>query len=113
MRANYLERFEKFITYWTEKGSAVRDDILPILPPEAEIMEEFSKRGKKNKHLVRFASIPDTLPAKIESSKAAPTWRRMAICILKNDYICKGLSFTQTKNQAERMKQLIEKYRNI
>jgi len=37
----------------------------------------------------------------------------MAGCILKNDHLCKGLSFTQTKNQVERMKMLLEKYKNL
>ncbi len=113
MRENYIDRFKKFVAYWREHGAAVGDDMLDLLPPEAEIRPEFTNRGKKNKHLVRYASVPDTLDHKIESRKAAPTWRRMAICILKNDYLCKGLSFAQTKNQAERMKQLMEKYRNI
>ena len=113
MRDNYIEKFKKFISYWMEKGATVCDDMLELLPPEAEIQPELSNYGKKNKHLVKYSSIPDTLDHTLESKKAAPTWRRMAICILKNDYLCKGLSFTQTKNQAERMNKLIEKYKNI
>jgi predicted phosphoadenosine phosphosulfate sulfurtransferase len=113
MRLNYIDRFRKFIKHWKEKGSGVPDELLPLLPEEAEIRPELSTRGNKNKRVVRYSSIPDTVDHKLESRRAAPTWRRMAICILKNDYLCKGLSFAQTKDQSERMKMLIEKYKNI
>ncbi len=87
--------------------------MLPLLPEEAEIRPELSTRGNKNKKLVTYKSIPDTIDHKLEAKHAAPTWRRMAICILKNDYLCKGLSFAQTKDQSERMKMLIDKYKDI
>ena len=70
-------------------------------------------RGSKDKRLVRFYKVPDTMDHKLESKHAGPTWRRMAICILKNDYLCKGLSFAQTKYQSEKMRLLIDKYKNI
>lgn len=112
-RANYVERFSKFMLYWHRKGSAVHDDVIPLLPESAKITNDKTTRGKKEKKLVKYAMIPDALPPEIESTKSAPTWRRMAACILKNDHLCKGLSFTQTKNQVERMKTLLEKYKNI
>ena len=32
----------------------------------------------------------------------------MAVCILKNDHLCKYMGFTQTKKQAERERELME-----
>jgi len=112
-RENYLDRFNKFIEYWLTKGSAVPEDMLDKLPDSAIITEEISNRGSKDKRVVRYKYIEDYLDNELESKKLAPTWRRMAMCILKNDHLCKGLSFTQTKNQSERMKYLIEKYKNL
>lgn len=111
--ANYRDRFAKFIRYWRKTGSPVMDQYRALLPDEAEITEDVATRGAKTRTLVRYRTIPDALDNKLESAKAAPTWRRMAACILKNDHLCKGLSFTQTTHQVERMKALIEKYRNI
>jgi predicted phosphoadenosine phosphosulfate sulfurtransferase len=106
---HYRERFIKFIKYWHRVGSAV-DPKEPWLPPDAVITRKRSTRGRKNKVLVRYIRIPDTIPARLETRKVAPTWRRMAICILKNDQLCKSLSFSQTRQQRERIRTLLEKY---
>lgn len=44
--------------------------------------------------------IPDEIDAKIESKKLAPSWRRVCKVLLRNDYWCKGFSFTQHKSEA-------------
>jgi predicted phosphoadenosine phosphosulfate sulfurtransferase len=44
--------------------------------------------------------IPDEAPAKQEANKEVPTWRRVCKALLRNDYWCKGLSFSQTKSEA-------------
>ena len=51
--------------------------------------------------------IPDQLDCKIEASKDAPSWRRICKALLRNDYWCKGLSFSQTKSEA------YEKYKKV
>jgi len=112
-KASYIDKFVKFVKYWNRKGSAVPDELLGLLPKEAVITDKLTNRGRKNKKIVKYKAIPDALDSAIESKKAAPTWRRMAACILKNDHMCKGLSYAQTKNQTERMKKLVEKYKNL
>jgi predicted phosphoadenosine phosphosulfate sulfurtransferase len=42
------------------------------------------------------AGIPDDGPVE----KKEPNWKRICKAILRNDYWCKGLSFTQTKSEA-------------
>ncbi|MBP2666044.1 MAG: phosphoadenosine phosphosulfate reductase [Firmicutes bacterium] len=51
--------------------------------------------------------IPDEAPSKDEAAKDVPSWRRICKTLLRNDYWCKGLSFTQTKSEA------YEKYKKI
>jgi predicted phosphoadenosine phosphosulfate sulfurtransferase len=41
--------------------------------------------------------IPDEADNHLEADKKAPSWRRICKALLRNDYWCKGLSFTQTK----------------
>lgn len=47
-----------------------------------------------------YAEIPDVAPNNLEVKSWAPSWRRMARCILRNDYYCKGLGQTQPKSEA-------------
>lgn len=44
--------------------------------------------------------IPDEADPKEEAAKRAPSWRRVCKTLLRNDYWCKGLSFTQHKSDA-------------
>lgn len=41
------------------------------------------------------AGIPDAADPKLEAKREAPSWRRVCKSILRNDYWCKGLGFTQ------------------
>lgn len=42
--------------------------------------------------------IPDEADPKLEAARKAPSWRRVAKMLLRNDYWAKGLSFSQTKH---------------
>lgn len=44
--------------------------------------------------------IPDEAPGVLESKRVAPSWRRLCKVLLRNDYWCKGLAFTQPKSAA-------------
>lgn len=54
-----------------------------------------------------YDNIPDEAPHDLEIKCWAPSWKRMARCILRNDYYCKGLGQTQAKSEA------YEKYKAI
>ena len=57
--------------------------------------------------------IPDTADPKMEAARKAPSWRRICKVLLKNDYWCKGLSFSQTKRELEKQMEIITKYSDI
>ena len=44
--------------------------------------------------------IPDEVPYALEAKRLAPSWRRVCKSLLRNDYWCKGLGFTQHKSAA-------------
>lgn len=57
-----------------------------------------------------YKFIPQQAPHELEIKCWAPSWKRMARCILRNDYYCKGLGQTQPKSEAyEKYKQIKEK----
>lgn len=51
------------------------------------------KRGYTN-------GIPDEAPYILEAKRIVPSWRRICKCLLRNDYWCKGLCFTQPTSEA-------------
>lgn len=53
----------------------------------------WEERGYEN-------NIPDEAPSILESHKLAPSWRRICKSLLRNDFWCKGLGFTQHKTKA-------------
>lgn len=44
--------------------------------------------------------IPDEAPSANEAARDTPSWRRICKALLRNDYWCKGLSFSQHKSPA-------------
>lgn len=56
--------------------------------------------------------IPDAADPKLEAKREAPSWRRVCKSILRNDYWCKGLGFTQHKTGCfDRYLKVMEKRR--
>lgn len=113
---HYKIKFSKFIKYWVEKGCPVSEDHIKIMEetcPDAIInTHEFSKRGKGDKEVIKFTKVVDEIPG-VDNKDDVLTWRRMAMCIIKNDYTCKSLSFGMTKDLTVRQKAIMEKYKNI
>jgi len=54
-----------------------------------------------------YSVIPDEAPIELENKAWAPSWRRVAKTILRNDYWCKGLGMSQPKSEA------YEKFKDI
>lgn len=44
--------------------------------------------------------IPDEADYNLEAKRLVPSWRRVCKSILRNDYWCKGMSFTQHRSEA-------------
>lgn len=57
--------------------------------------------------------IYDAADPRLEAARKAPSWRRICKCLLKNDYWCKSLSFSQTKREMERQLDMIARYMEL
>lgn len=56
--------------------------------------------------------IPDEADYQMEQKKDVPSWRRICKSLLRNDFWCKGLSFTQQRSHAyERYLEMMKKKR--
>lgn len=49
----------------------------------------------------------------ISDFKNLPTFKRMCICILRNDHLCKYMGFALTKREIENRKRIMDFYQNM
>lgn len=109
-KRNYLSKLETSIKFWKEKGGVLSEETIKELD-ELEIKYEIGTHNyKTEKQAIKLDYLDDI---EISDFKAIPTYKRMCICILKNDHTCKYMGFSQTKIETEKRKEAVKKYANI
>jgi predicted phosphoadenosine phosphosulfate sulfurtransferase len=113
--------------YAQESGNILGN--LKITKPEGHTWESFAKlllasqpkktaEHFKNKIAVFLKwyeerGFPNGIPDDGPLDKSAPSWKRICKALLRNDYWCKGLSFSQHKSGAyEKYQKLMKRRRN-
>ena len=113
MRRNYIEKFKTSIRFWWKKGGVVDEEAIKELEAcNYPIRHNGKSNYKSNKEKIAFLGTPDHTDD-IKSTIDIPSWKRMAVCILKNDHLCKYMGFSQTQKQNQRQKKLMEKYKKL
>ena len=110
-RRNYLEKLSVSIRFWCDKGGCLSDETIGKLR-QAGIRIEVGDRSsyRTDKRPVRMDYLDDIdLP---EFSRL-PTFKRICICILKNDHACKYMGFSPNKSERQRRKKIMEKYESL
>ena len=110
-RNNYLDKLRVSIRFWREKGGCLASSTI----------EKLEKRGipftmgettnyRTNKKPVRMEYMDDI---DIEEFQELPTYKRVCICIMKNDHVCKYMGFAITKQEKERRERVMLKYKSL
>jgi len=111
-RANYQQKFATSINWWLNDGGVLSAETIAELNGMGVKIELKGKSNyKTDKIKVTFAEYPDDVDVKDFAS--VPSYKRMAICILKNDHLCKYMGFTLTKIENAKRKAALEKYKNL
>lgn len=112
LREHYLEKLKTSLRFWREKGGALDPGTIAALEKDGASFSNHGAIGKTTKKdIVTLPDYVDDTSAK--SFKEVPSWKRMCICIIKNDYACQYMGFAKTKDELNRRKAAIEKYKNI
>lgn len=112
LRAHYERIFATSLQYWCEKGGFVAEDIMDEIETLRLDYEDCGKSPRyENQRILKFAEYPDDCDTK--SFAALPSYKRMCVCIIKNDYFCKYMGFTPTKEATEKRRRALDKYRNL
>lgn len=92
----YKIKFQTFFDWWGKNGYPIDNE----WQPEDENLPPLKYSSK----------MPDKAERKLETSRKVPSWRRLAEVLIKNDKLCKRLSFCGTKNQYDKYQELREMY---
>lgn len=110
-RENYERKLAVSIEFWRERGGCLAPETIADLRAMGitiAVGDETNYRTSKKP--VRMEYLDDCdLPAFSE----LPTYKRMCICILKNDHACKYMGFSLTKTEMERREKAMAKYREV
>lgn len=109
---NYIKLPEGYT--WQSYSEFLLDSMPPPLAEHyREKINKFLDWWDKNGSKYGFETVPDFADPKLEAAKKAPSYRRICKVLLKNDYWCKGLSFSQTKREMEKRLDLISRFIQI
>lgn len=109
-RNNYLEKLSVSILFWREKGGSLSDETIGKLRKAGIILSLHESPYATNKKAVRMEYLDDI---NILEFKEIPTFKRICICILKNDHTCKYMGFAPNKLETERKAKIMNKYKDI
>lgn len=108
-RRNYLEKLKVSIRFWREKGGCLSDSTIEKLRAAGiPLTVEESTAYRTSKKPVRMEYLDDI---DIPEFREIPTYKRVCICILKNDHACKYMGFAQTKREKALRDYAVNKYK--
>jgi predicted phosphoadenosine phosphosulfate sulfurtransferase len=111
-RKTYEEHFATSLTFWAQRGGVLSAETIAELQAMGISIRVRGKTAyKTEKEAVIFDEYPDDWQG--SEFQLVPSYKRMAICILKNDHLCKFMGFSHTKRELERRKATLDKYRNL
>jgi predicted phosphoadenosine phosphosulfate sulfurtransferase len=111
IRANYQQKLAVSINFWREKGGCLSEEIIEKLKDcgiEIEVQEHSNYKTAKRPVKMKYQDDID-----IMGFKYLPTFKRMCICILRNDHSCRYMGFALTKKEIETRKMIMDFYRQI
>lgn len=115
LRKKYVEKFRASIKFWHNTGGGLSEETI------CELIEKgynIQRNGisnytlDKKSRIVFVGKIPDDTDD-ILTTKEIPSWKRMCVCILKNDHNCKSMGFAEPKKQKERLDKIKRKYKSL
>lgn len=110
-KQNYLDKLRTSMKFWAERGGVLTTETiqkLKFLNIDFEVLKTTNYKTDKLPVKMKYHDDID-----ISEFQAIPTFKRMCICIMKNDHLCKYMGFSFTKNEMVNRKNIIEKYKAL
>lgn len=110
-RRNYMQKLSVSVNFWRKKGGCLPEEMIKKLQEygiDIEVQEHTNYQT--DRYPVRMEYLDDI---DIPGFKYLPTFKRMCICILRNDHQCKYMGFSLTKKEIDNRNMIMDFYRNI
>jgi predicted phosphoadenosine phosphosulfate sulfurtransferase len=113
----FRRKFESTFKVWLEKGATVLRTSLPDLEASGYEFEMLGKppgkiyEGRDDIVLVKFKEYPDNINSSYFVN--LPSYKRMCITILKNDYSCKYMGYGMTTYEKQLRHDAMQKYKDL
>lgn len=108
---NYRKKLQVSVDFWQTRGGCLSSGVIEKLKKagvEVEIAD--STNYRTDKLPVRMNYLDDF---DIEEFREIPTYKRMCVCIMRNDHLCKFMGFSLTKTETEQRAAAERKYKNV
>lgn len=109
--ANYRQKLETSIEFWRLKGGVLSEEAIFDLKKAGFTFTVGDATNYKTDKLPVRMEYGDDIES--DSFSLIPTYKRMCVCIMKNDHLCKYMGFSLNKHEMERRKSALEKYKDI
>jgi predicted phosphoadenosine phosphosulfate sulfurtransferase len=110
-RLNYLQKLSVSINFWRKKGGCLPRETIEKLQDsgiEMEVLNHTNYNTDKSPVRMEYQDDVD-----VPGFKYLPTFKRMCICILRNDHLCKYMGFAMTQKEIENRKKIMDFYQGI
>lgn len=108
---NYKKKLQISQTFWKERGGCLaKSTIKKLKKLKVPIHVEKETNYKTDKLPVTMDYLDDV---DIDEFREIPTYKRMCVCIMKNDHLCKYMGFSLTKTETEMREEAERKYEKI
>jgi len=108
---NYRKKLKVSIDFWRDKGGCLSSGVIDKLVDNKVVFEIGEATNYKTDKLpVRMEYLDDL---DIEEFREIPTYKRICVCIMKNDHMMKFCGFSATKSETQLRVEAERKYKNV
>lgn len=106
----YEQKLQVSIDFWRNKGGALSDATIEKLKQRniSFLLEDSSYKTTKKAVKMEYLDEID-----IPEQHLLPTYKRVCICILRNDYHCRYMGFALNKDEKIRKERVMSEYKNL
>ena len=108
---SYRKKLEFSKQFWLTKGGCLSESVikkLKALGVQYTVGEPTKRKTDKRPVMMEYLDDID-----ITEFSQIPSYKRMCVCVMKNDHLCKYMGFSLSKTETEIRAEAERKYNNV